>query len=147
MKTLSTTLGVFCGCTAVRWYLHRSSRRDTFLAGERIRLTTLWNTGAAFGLPLPSNVLPVLSGGMLGVIWAGRRRCPLGAGLALGGGLSNLWERCRWGRVYDYLQFPCVPGKLGGYVFNLADLAVFTGGGLLLAGGREQKSDSLFPAR
>ena len=41
MKTLSTTLGVFCGCTAVRWYLHRSSRRDTFLAGERIRLCLL----------------------------------------------------------------------------------------------------------
>ena len=39
---------------------------------------------------------------ILPLVWVFRRRNPIGAGLALGGGLSNLWERLRHGRVYDY---------------------------------------------
>lgn len=55
---------------------------------------------------------------------------PLGAGLALGGGLSNLWERVRYGRVYDYVRFPKLP-RLWRYVWNLADFAIVLGGTLL----------------
>ena len=68
---------------------------------------------------------------ILPLVWVFRRRSPIGAGLALGGGLSNLWERLRRGTVYDYVQFPKLP-KLGRYVWNLADLAILIGG-LLLA--------------
>ncbi|WP_300638328.1 signal peptidase II, partial [uncultured Oscillibacter sp.] len=59
-------------------------------------------------------------------------------GLVAGGGLSNLWERLRRGRVYDYLRFPKAPGPLGRYVYNLADLAIFLGAAGLLLGRRRR---------
>ena len=63
----------------------------------------------------------------------------LGAGLLLGGGLSNLWERIRHGRVLDYLRFPKAPGPLKKYTYNLADLAIFAGAlGLVLSAFRRR---------
>ena len=100
-------------------------------AEGRIRLTALWNDGAAFSLPLKRKLVTALSILILPLVWVFRRRSPIGAGLALGGGLSNLWERLRRGVVYDYVQFPKLP-KIGRYVWNLADLAILIGG-LLLA--------------
>ena len=54
------------------------------------------------------------------------------AGALLGGGLSNLWERLRHGRVLDYLRVPKAPGMLKRYTYNLADLAIFLGAALLV---------------
>ena len=136
MLTGITALAVFGGCAAARRYLNRSGRREAAYWKGRVRLRALWNEGAAFGLPIPAGVLPLASAAALGGLWARRRQCPLGAGLILGGGLSNLWERVRHGRVYDYVQFPRAPGRLGRYVFNLADFAVLAGGGLMLASRR-----------
>ena len=93
-------------------------------------MTALWNDGAAFSLPLKRKLVTALSILILPLVWVFRRRSPIGAGLALGGGLSNLWERLRRGAVYDYVQFPKLP-KLGRYVWNLADLAILIGGLLL----------------
>ena len=56
----------------------------------------------------------------------------LGTGLLLGGGLSNLWERLRHGRVLDYLRFPKAPGPLKKYAYNLADLAILLGAVLIV---------------
>ena len=67
-----------------------------------------------------------------------RKRAPAAAGLILGGGLSNLWERLRHGWVYDYLRFPKAPGPLGRYVYNLADLVLFLGAAGLLLGRRRR---------
>ena len=138
--TLFTALAAYSGCTATRWYLDRSSRRDTDCLGGRVRLKAVWNEGAAFSLPIPAEVLPLASAAALGLLWSRRKRCPLGTGLILGGGLSNLQERLTEGRVYDYLQFPRVPRPLDRYVFNLADLCVLTGGVLCIA--RERKRPS-----
>ena len=66
------------------------------------------------------------------------RGCTLGAGLLLGGGLSNLWERIRHGRVLDYLRFPKAPGPLKKYTYNLADLAIFLGAVLMVLRRRRQ---------
>lgn len=144
--TLFTALAAYSGCAAARWYLDRhpaharSSRRDADFLGGRVRLKAVWNEGAAFSLPIPAEVLPLASAAALGLLWSGRKRCPLGTGLILGGGLSNLRERLTEGRVYDYLQFPRAPRPLDRYVFNLADLCVFTGGALCLRreGGRSR---------
>ena len=68
----------------------------------------------------------------------GVRRPGLGAGLLLGGGLSNLWERIRHGRVLDYLRFPKAPGPLKKYTYNLADLAIFLGAVLMVLRRRRQ---------
>ena len=59
----------------------------------------------------------------------------LGAGLALGGGLSNLYERLRGRGVLDYLRFPRLPGRVKRLVFNAADLAIFAGLLLMLLDG------------
>ena len=139
MVTLLTALAVLGGCSAARWYLDRTSRRETEYGRGRVRLTALWNGGGAFGLPIKRKTLTALSAAGLALVPALARRCRLGAGLILGGGLSNLWERLRHGRVYDYVRFPKAPGKLKQYVFNLADFAIFLGAALVLLGhGRKR---------
>ena len=119
------TLG---GCVAARWYLDRPSRREKEHAGGRVRLKALWNEGAAFSLPLGRNVVTAVSAALLGVLWARRKEHPVSTGLVLGGGLSNLLERLRQGKVYDYVQFPKAPGRWSRYVYNLADFAIILGG-------------------
>ena len=135
MLTIGTALATLGGCAAVRRYLNQTGRRErTFFRGQ-VRLTGLWNTGAAFNLPIPARTLWAASAGALALVWAQRRRAPAGAGLMLGGGLSNLWERLWQGGVYDYVQFPRSPKPLNRYVFNLADFAILAGG-LICAGRR-----------
>lgn len=59
----------------------------------------------------------------------------LAAGLCLlyGGGLSNLLDRFLRGYVLDYFSFPKCPWKrLRRIVFNLADICIFLGIGMLL---------------
>ena len=118
------TLG---GCVAARWYLDRPSRREKEHAGGRVRLKALWNEGAAFSLPIGRNVVAAASAVLLGGLWTKRKEHPVSTGLVLGGGLSNLLERLRQGKVYDYVQFPKVPGRWNRYVYNLADFAIILG--------------------
>ena len=139
MKTVLTALTTWCACRGARWYLDRSSRRETTHLGGHVKLTALWNHGAAFGLPLGRKWLPVLSGAALTALLMQRKKAPVAAGLILGGGLSNLQERVGEGRVYDYLCFPKAPKPLNRYVYNLADLAVFAGGLALVL--REKTKD------
>ena len=135
MKTILSALSTWGVCCMTRWYLDRSSRKDTAYLGGRVRLRTLWNHGAAFGLPIPKNWLTAVSAGALAALLTQKRRHPVSVGLILGGGFSNLLERVREGRVYDYIHFPKAPGPLKRYVYNLADFAIFAGClGLLLAG-------------
>ena len=138
MKTLVTALTTFSACTAARWYQDSPHRGDKEYANGRIRMTALRNEGAAFGLKIPRNVLLSLSGAVLGTLWIERKRHPVGAGLALGGGLSNLAERLRHGRVYDYVRFPKAPKPANRYVYNLADFAI-AAGGVLWTLGRKKK--------
>lgn len=130
MLTLLIAATVLAACTGLRRFLNREGRKDRTFWGGRIRLTALWNDGAAFSLPLKRTLVSALSILILPLVWVFRRRSPIGAGLALGGGLSNLWERLKNRRVYDYVQFPKLP-KLGRYVWNLADFAILLGGVLL----------------
>lgn len=128
MLTIITALAALGACASARWYLDRTSRRETECAGGRIRLRSVRNGGAAFGLPIGKKLLPGAALAALGMLWAQRRRSPFGVGLALGGGVSNLLERLHRGSVYDYIQFPRAPGQLKRYVFNLADFAILLGG-------------------
>ena len=138
MRTLLTALAAYSGCAAARRYLDRPGRPERDYLGGRVRRKPLWNEGAAFSLPIPAEALPLASAAALGLLWGRRKRCPLGTGLMLGGGLSNLRERLTEGRVYDYLHFPRAPRPLNRYVFNLADLCVFAGGGAVPAAGRQR---------
>lgn len=141
MKTVFTAASVLGGCTALRWYLNRSSRRDMLCCKGRVRVTDFRNTGAAFGLPLPAEFVEPVSAGILGAVWSFRRRSPMGAGLVIGGGVSNLWERVHYGAVCDYIQFPKAPEPWKRYVFNLADFAILAGGLCLTAGRHGKRGD------
>ena len=128
MLTVFTALTTLGGCTAAWWYLNRSSRRDSEYAGGQVKLRSLWNEGAAFGLDIRFDMVVAASFAALGALWTQRKRSPVGVGLILGGGLSNLLERLRQGKVYDYVQFPKAPGRIKQYIFNLADFAILLGG-------------------
>lgn len=127
MLTICVALLTLGTCAAARWYLDRTSRREAEYGRGRVRLRAMWNGGAAFGLRIRRKHVLAASFATLWMLWRQRKRSPLGVGLILGGGVSNLLERLRLGKVYDYVQFPKAPGRLKRYVFNLADFAIILG--------------------
>ena len=136
LVTLSVAALTFSACTAARWYLNRSSRREEDFFGGRVRLTELWNDAGPFGLPVGRRLWMALAASALGEILRLSRWNPAAGGLIFGGGASNLWENFRHGRAYDYLEFPKVP-RLNRYVCNLADVAILFGGiGIIVGAAR-----------
>lgn len=101
-----------------------------------VDLRLLFNSGAAFGLgaALPAAAVVTITGlVVVGVAfvawrivptlgWAGR----VGMALVLGGAVGNVADRAFDGVVTDYLYTGWWP------TFNLADVAIVTGTGLLL---------------
>jgi len=101
------------------------------------------NAGAAFGLfsdspaPWKTVLLIVISGALLAmviaVMWRNQQlRWETGVGLALilGGALSNLFDRIRFGRVVDFLDV--YYRSYHWPTFNLADSAIVVGAGFLV---------------
>jgi len=101
------------------------------------------NAGAVFGLFSDSParwktvLLIVVSSLVLAmvtaVMWRSQQlRWETGAGLALilGGALSNLFDRIRFGRVVDFIDVYF--RNYHWYTFNLADAAIVVGAGLLV---------------
>ncbi|MBQ8390522.1 MAG: signal peptidase II [Oscillibacter sp.] len=127
MMALLIAGAIFSVAGLVRIYLDRTSRSDTHHFGGTVELTHVWNTGAAFSLPIPKGTVGVLSALALLFAWGQRKERPLSAGLLLGGGLANAWERLRYRKVYDYVRFPKAPGKGKRFVWNLADFAILAG--------------------
>ena len=124
-------------CALVRRVLEAGQGPASVLGG-RVLVRRLYNRGAGFGLvPLDARQVAPLSLAALWALlrWGGSR---LGTGLLLGGGLSNLYERVRRGRVLDYLRFPRAPGVLKKYTYNLADLFILLGAVLLLLRRRKR---------
>ena len=128
MIGLSCTAGaVLALCGQVRGTLERKGLPQKELDGGRVRIEPRYNQGSGFGLvPLNGRQMAPLS---LAALWALLGVC---------GGLSNLWERIRHGRVLDYLRFPKAPGPLKKYTYNLADLAIFLGAVLMVLRRRRQ---------
>lgn len=127
MTALLMAGAVFTAAGLVRTYLDRTSRADTTHLGGHVELTKVWNRGAAFSLPVSRPVVGALSALALLYAWGRRKKAPLPAGLVLGGGLANGYERWRHGKVYDYVRFPKAPGKGKNFVWNLADFAILAG--------------------
>jgi len=101
------------------------------------------NAGAAFGLfsESPSAwktvllicVSSLLLAMVIGVVWRNqhfRRVAGVGLALILGGALSNLFDRIRFGRVLDFVDV--YYGGYHWYTFNLADAAIVVGAGFLV---------------
>ena len=101
------------------------------------------NAGAAFGLfsESPSawkTVLLIVVSSLLlamviGVVWRNqqlRRVAGVGLALILGGALSNLFDRIRFGRVVDFVDVYF--RGYHWYTFNLADASIVVGAGFLM---------------
>ena len=99
-------------------------------------ITFVRNYGAAVGiLQSQTWLLIALSLAVIFFVWFQRDKLKgyskvfwIGLGLALGGVLGNLVDRIRLGYVIDFLDFQFWP------VFNLADIAIVCGVGLIILG-------------
>lgn len=99
-------------------------------------ITFVRNYGAAFGI-LQSQTLLLIALSLVVIlfVWIQRDKLKgyskvfqIGLGLALGGALGNLVDRIRLGYVIDFFDFQFWP------VFNLADIAIVGGVGLIILG-------------
>jgi signal peptidase II len=98
------------------------------------------NTGVSFGLftGSPQSLLVVLGAALVGILlfmlW--RTQTLLGAaglGLVIGGAVGNIIDRLRRGGVTDFLDF--YVGQWHWPTFNVADIGIVCGAGLLLLEG------------
>ncbi|NOZ32462.1 MAG: signal peptidase II [Alphaproteobacteria bacterium] len=122
-----------------------------WLPGDRIEITgffdyvMVWNTGVSYGLL--SGLSPLFLAALIGAVmlilvgWWWRTTSAVnrwGLALALGGGLGNLFDRFAYGAVADFFSL-----HIGGfywYVFNIADIGIAAGLGLMIF-------DMVFPRR
>jgi signal peptidase II len=117
----------------------KESVRSTFEPGEGTHLFGSYsiqhvqNFGVAGG-GFPSRALPLAVVAMIVVLALyellarrghGRVSLLIGFGLLVGGGLGNLVDRARLGLVTDFI-------RNGPNAFNVADIAIFTGGLIVL---------------
>jgi len=125
--------------------------RQSFI-GDTIRLEYVENTGAFLGLgadwPLAvrtalfgiGNVLLLL----LMSVMALRRRWPasalIGMSLFVAGGSSNLIDRLTRGSVIDFMNVGFGPLRTG--IFNVADMAIMLGAGLLILASYRADGDA-----
>jgi signal peptidase II len=106
--------------------------------GDFFHITSVRNTGAAFGLFQGNHrIFVVIS--LVAIVLVlllyqrsgrGHRLRTLSLGLILGGALGNLYDRVRYREVVDFLEFSV--GRFHWPVFNVADSAVTVGVLLLI---------------
>ncbi len=136
---------VFIGDQATKAMVEKSiPERDVIpVIPKFFNLTHVKNVGAAFGLfsdspaPWKEDLLIAVAAGLLATVaviaWRSRQivwQSGVGLALILGGALSNLVDRIRWGRVTDFLDFYI--NSYHWYTFNLADSAIVVGAGFLI---------------
>jgi signal peptidase II len=100
-----------------------------------------WNTGVNFGLLsgggettrylLAAGTSLVAIGLIVGAMFCRRMLSAIGLGIAAGGAIGNAIDRFNWGAVADFINVSCC-GIHNPWSFNVADIAIFVGFGLLL---------------
>jgi len=106
--------------------------------GSFFKLTYILNPGAVFGMRLGGQVLHLafavgalsLVAFMLYRLQDDERAAGVGLTLVLGGAVGNVIDRLRVGAVIDFLDFGV--NGVRWWVFNVADMSVTTGAGLLI---------------
>jgi len=114
-----------------------------------LNLRMAWNQGINFGIfDFGDNgrwVLIAISLVIVGflIFWArrvGGVLVPVAAGVVVGGALGNVYDRVIYGAVADFLNMSCC-GFNNPFAFNVADVAIFAGAGVLILFGDEKKKD------
>jgi signal peptidase II len=140
--------------------LHKYVQLDVFgwTGGEFVYVTDffdyvlVWNTGISYGLlgdiPFWALALLVAAALIALIIWWYRAESGLlraGLALAIGGALSNAFDRWRYGAVADFFHFHWQNWSF--YIFNLADAAITLGVLLLILDfvgiGRGKRSERI----
>jgi len=111
--------------------------------GERVPVTDffnyllVWNTGVSYGFltGFPQPVIFTLIGAAIVLLawwWFRETGFLVRTGLAviMGGALSNVTDRLLYGAVADFFHFYVENWSF--YVFNIADIAITMGAGLLI---------------
>ena len=145
---LLIAIGATIGCDRVTKHVAATTLSEapsrSFLA-DTFRLEYVENTGAFLGLGAdwPLAVRTAVFGvgnGLLLVALAviamrGRwpRRALLGVALFVAGGASNLFDRITYGMVIDFMNVGI--GSLRTGIFNVADMAIMLGAGILVLEG------------
>lgn len=125
----------------------------TFLAGSLVILP-IYNHGAFLSLGAQMSdatrnmifiygVLAILIGLSVWLFRSSRlgRTEVVAIACIVGGGLSNLFDRCVYGgRVFDFLNMGIGPLRTG--IFNVADVGIMLGVALLLLAGMKRKPTS-----
>lgn len=99
-----------------------------------------WNRGISYGWLsegswVSQGLLIALAVVISGALWtwiakASRPLTAAAVGLVLGGALANAFDRAVYGAVADFFSFHI--GNFEWYIFNLADVAIVAGVGLLV---------------
>jgi signal peptidase II len=121
---------------AIRHYFHLYDSRP--IAGDFLRLTYVENPGMAFSIqlgdPLFLTIFGVLASMVILILLIRLRHerflTRFSLALVLGGALGNLTDRFAHGGVIDFIEINI--GAMGLPVFNVADMAVSIGMGLLV---------------
>lgn len=128
-----------------QWSKHQLEFLQTSpLAWGPIQLVWHTNPGIAFSINLPISLAVILIVILLVILirlwWrsgSARWEYQWGLLLVISGGISNLWDKLRWGAVRDFVAIGPLP------VFNLADVWIFIGVILIIWGAiygeRQQK--------
>ncbi len=113
-----------------------------------LRFVMAWNRGINFGLGASDAgfmrwalVIVSIAISAAIIVWAKRRAdkwFAIGAGLVVGGALGNAIDRVIYGAVADFLNMSCC-GIVNPYSFNVADIAIFAGAGLLIWRSGDEK--------
>lgn len=125
-----------------RWYFEEAQISDYYsiYVTSFFNIVMAWNTGVsfsmfngmgAFGAYLLSAISLAIT--VIFALWLVHSKhviCKLGCALVIGGALGNVIDRVRFGAVIDFLDIHAL-----GYhwpAFNIADISVVTGIGLLI---------------
>jgi signal peptidase II len=134
------TYWIMIGIIAVTFILDRVSRTLAFHSGVKTLIPGIleskptWNSGIAFGIPLPSWALWLILIFLVVVVAAvisetkrtHRLEQFLAAGFIFAGAVSNILDRLRFGLVRDFLHFSfwTTVGNLGDWMITLGAIGL-----------------------
>jgi len=145
---LLIAIGATIGCDRVTKHIAATTLSGTqtrsFLA-DTVRLEYVENVGAFLGLGAdwPSwarttifsvgNVVLLLVLAVMAMRLRWPRLALLGLALFVAGGASNLVDRIAYGKVIDFMNVGLGPLRTG--IFNVADMAIMLGAGIIAVSG------------